>query len=338
MTKENNQTDVFPINGPSTYSFTLSNLAFVSLSDWPPYTFNKLEWKAGLNEFGRHLTVLKDVKIWSPYPILSFCVASAVAPIPDELLSPIQRTAKQVIAERDDSKSEKLKVSFFLFPTSKPEYQSQAVAKLCCESKVGESVGKVRMWVDALRENELSDENMSDIRSAANKYRLGAEKGLDANSIKNSESEALFFEDFYNDGLIAFKIGDYDTAISLFDESLCREPQPELAILAYWNLAVTILTKFRFQERNGENVSNEEMKWCLRMLTCAKRVIEIYESHLKNHPTYGEDDYTFYQQAKALCKSYAIYGSVYRRNGVRSQRNMKDVANASVKPLKCIAD
>ena len=168
---DNNLPDVVPINGKSTFSFNLANLAFVSLSDWPPPTFNPSQWKAGLNEFERHLKLVNFVKIWSPWPILSFCVGDVEAPISDELLTPVQRIAKQVIAERDGSSSDKLKVRFFLFPSAEPEYQSQAVAQLCCDTTVGASEGKVKMWVDALRDDELSEENMRDIQSAINKYR-----------------------------------------------------------------------------------------------------------------------------------------------------------------------
>jgi hypothetical protein len=154
-----------------------------------------------------------------------------------------------------------------------------------------------------------------------------------------SEPEEQFLMDLYNKSTIASKKGDYDAAISSLDECLCNDPQPGLAILAYWNLAVTILMKFNFQERNGEDVSDEEMKWCQRMLICAKRVGGIYDSHLKNHPTYGESNYAIYQQSKNLYNGYTFYGSVYRDNsGLLSQRSMKNVANAYATPLRCIAN
>ena len=152
-----------------------------------------------------------------------------------------------------------------------------------------------------------------------------------------SEPEGQFLMDLYNKSTMASKKEDYDAAISMLDECLCNDPPPELAILAYWNLAVTILMKFNFQDRNGEGVSNKDMKWCQRMLICAKRVRGIYDSHLKDHPTYGKDNYQMYQQAKSLYDSYTFYGSVYRDNaGSLSQRKMVDVANAYAKPLRCI--
>ena len=154
-----------------------------------------------------------------------------------------------------------------------------------------------------------------------------------------SEPEGQFLMDLYNKATTASKKGDYDTAIGLLDECLSKSPKPELAVLAYWNLAVTILMKFNFQERKGEDVSDGEMKWCQRMLICAKRVRGIYDSHLKNHPTYRDSNYAIYQQANNLYKAYTFYGSVYRNNfGSLSQRSMKNIANAYAKPLRCIAN
>jgi len=159
-------TDVMPINGPAKFSFTFSNSSLVSLLDWPPVHINEFEWKSGLKEIERHWSILQTKTIWSPWPILSFCVGSVEAPLPDEHLSPTQRIARQVIMERDGGGSENIKVRFFLFPHDKPTYQSQAVAQVICETKVGANIGDLKMWVDALREEELSDENLQDIRIA----------------------------------------------------------------------------------------------------------------------------------------------------------------------------
>jgi hypothetical protein len=166
---ENNQNGILPINGPAKFSFLLENMPFVSLCDWPPAHINKHAWESGLDDFRRHWPALKAITIWSPWPILSFCVGSVEAPVCNEVLSPTQRMARELLAERDGHEPKKLKLRYFLFPTNSPKYQSQAVAQLCCESKVGAPVGDVRMWVDALREDELSDESVQEIRAATNK-------------------------------------------------------------------------------------------------------------------------------------------------------------------------
>lgn len=159
-------------------------------------------------------------------------------------------------------------------------------------------------------------------------------------SIQNiSETNEHNSADLYNQAISASQEGDYDAAISLLDDCLCNDPEPGLAMLAYWNMAVTILMKFNFQERNGEDVSDEEMKWCQRMLICSKKIKSIYESHLKNHPEYSKSHYETYEQSKNLYNSYTFYGSVYRDNsGSLSQRSMKNVAHAPAKPLRCFAD
>jgi hypothetical protein len=161
--------DILPINGPARFSFNLVNLAFVTLPDWPPDQVNRHGWETGLHDFRRHWPALKAATIWAPWPILSYCVGSVEAPVPNEALSPTQRMAREFLAEQYGREPGKLELRFFLFPTSSPKYQSQAVAQLCCESKVGAPVGDVRMWIDALREDELSDENVQEIRSATSK-------------------------------------------------------------------------------------------------------------------------------------------------------------------------
>lgn len=152
-------------------------------------------------------------------------------------------------------------------------------------------------------------------------------------------SDGLSSVDLYNNANNAFEKEDYDLALSMFDECLCCDPEHALAILAYWNLTLTILMKFKFQERRGETVSHEDMKWCKRMLICANRVAIIYESYLKKHPEYGEDYYEIYESAKELYNDFTIYGSIYSNNtGLLSQRSMTDVSNSSIIPLMCLAN
>jgi cation transport regulator ChaC len=81
-----------------------------------------------------------------------------------EIVEAIQEYTNQ----RDSGGSETIKVGFFLFHHDKPTYQSQAVAQVISETKVGANISDVKMWVDALREEELSDENLEDIRVPIN--------------------------------------------------------------------------------------------------------------------------------------------------------------------------
>jgi hypothetical protein len=161
---ENNRTqDVFPINGPRNYSFTLSSILLLTSPAFVDI-LNEYAWEAALSEMGRHQGI-KTARIWSPWPILSYCVGEADAPIPEEKMSPLERAIRQIPG--DKLEIAKATVRFFLFPCIQPEYQDQAVAQLVCELPIGASFSAVRMWVDALREEELTEENISDINSAA---------------------------------------------------------------------------------------------------------------------------------------------------------------------------
>ncbi len=57
-------------------------------------------------------------------------------------------------------------VRYFLFPVKKPAHQGHAVAQVICQTKLGAQAGNFKVWVDALRENELSYENIQHIKLA----------------------------------------------------------------------------------------------------------------------------------------------------------------------------
>lgn len=157
--------DIKPINGPAKYSFSFADLSEVKLPGWPPPEHNPHQWSAAKTEFNRHWGTVKEKRIWSPYPILSYCLGTASAPVPDEHLTPTQRIARSVINERDGG--EKVSVCYFVFPARAPEAQFQAIAQVVCETKPGAAPGDVRMWVDALGEEELEPEHHRDMKIAA---------------------------------------------------------------------------------------------------------------------------------------------------------------------------
>lgn len=157
--------DVVPINGSAKFSFNLASLPFIDLPDWPPGNFNGFGWSEAVIEIRRHRSIIASKRIWSPHPILSYCLWSAEGPVPTEELSPMERSIREALKKEDDDGS-KISIRYFLFPHKKPAEQSQAVAQVICETKLGAAAGDVRMWVDALREEELSEENIADIKAA----------------------------------------------------------------------------------------------------------------------------------------------------------------------------
>lgn len=163
-------TDIRPVNGPARFSFLFSELSHISLPDWPPSGGSQFGWDNAVNEIKRHWPIISSKKIWSPYPILSYCIGAAEGPVDISKLSEIERIVRQTLHD-DKGDDRKVHVRYFLFPLNNPDSQAQAVAQVICETIPGAPAGNIRAWVDALRENELSGENIADIKRALNQYR-----------------------------------------------------------------------------------------------------------------------------------------------------------------------
>ena len=143
--------------------------------------------------------------------------------------------------------------------------------------------------------------------------------------------------EFYNSATQLLEKGNYDEAISLFDSCLCNNPDPQLTFLSYWNLALAIFEKYNFNNRDGKNISNTEMLWCIRMVICAKNVKNIFDSKLDDYHDFKNSHYAIYNNSIKFSKNYAYYGSVSANSyGSLQSRNWEDVRKAHTKPLKCI--
>lgn len=163
MPKINFSEDVVPINGSKTFSFTLSALIKISHPEWIEI-INQYQWKQGLSEIGRHWDYIEKKRIWSPWPAISYCIGDVEIPIPEDKMSPTEKMVHEILMQGRPLDLAKAVVRFFLFPVEKPKSQSESVAQLICESPIGSEHWGLRMWVDALRPEELSDENIIDIQ------------------------------------------------------------------------------------------------------------------------------------------------------------------------------
>jgi len=161
--------DITPVNGPSRYSFMLSELSEIYLQDWPPPQAEEMfGWEQAIAKIQRHWSILASKKIWSPYPISAYCVGDASAPVPSSSLSSEEQAVLELLRDSQDTEDseEKVRVRYFLFPLRTSKEQPQAVAQVIFETEIGAEVGNVRAWVDALREEELGTDNLRDISTA----------------------------------------------------------------------------------------------------------------------------------------------------------------------------
>jgi tetratricopeptide (TPR) repeat protein len=146
--------------------------------------------------------------------------------------------------------------------------------------------------------------------------------------------------ELYEQALTAGDRQDWNKAIELLDACMCAKPSPAVAMSGFFNLAVVIHCKYNFGMRHGESVPDDEFRWCCRMVLCAAKAIEIYETQLANRLKGEslEEVTTIYNQAKDLHKSYSVtYGVTYRdRSGNVGWRDLKKVYSSNIYPLACI--
>ena len=248
---------------------------------------------AAEQEIRRYWSFLSARRIWSPYPIRSYCLAGA------------------------SHRGNELLARYFLFPVERPTVQNQAVAQLVCKFiPNGESV-TVDLLVDALRENELTSENVSDIRSAL-------QGGSGANNVSA--------ETLYERAMDAVDSGRYDDAIRELDKCLCFNPAPLLAMEAYYNLSATIWGKFRFNERRGADISDDEFRWVQGCNLCLRRALKIYES-LPRQKQLEAGPIQLHQAIKGSLSPTISYGSIVYRHGERQFRSVRGLP-----PLKCLTE
>jgi hypothetical protein len=137
--------ELYPLSGTPRHRFRLDDLHLVQLSDWPPAVVrNDPERSSRRQEVEQgaepYRTRIREALILSPYPARSYCLGTA------------------------DTEASELCLSFLLFPVVWPMSQNQAVAQAVF--RVDPVTGDLRGWVDALRPQELSEENRREIHEA----------------------------------------------------------------------------------------------------------------------------------------------------------------------------
>ena len=144
--------DLMLVSSPANHFFLFSDLVEIKLPDWPPaFTNNptlKANWDKAEKEAQRHKNNLLSLRIWSPYPILSYCLGEV------------------------EIRQTRLQLCFLLFPTTVPKKLTHAVTQIIFEIPLDEASGSIeRCWMDTLKEYELSEENKRHIRQLQDKQK-----------------------------------------------------------------------------------------------------------------------------------------------------------------------
>jgi len=123
-----------------------------------------------------------------------------------------------------------------------------------------------------------------------------------------------------------------DITIRELDACLCAQPEPALAMLAYYNLSVTIWQKFRFNERKGASIDDDEYLWVRGCNICLRRALTIYEN-MPRVQQLEASTIQLHQGVKDSLSPTVFYGSYVYRHGQKEFRNVQGLP-----ALRCLTE
>lgn len=129
--------------------------------------------------------------------------------------------------------------------------------------------------------------------------------------------------------------GDTSAAIQQFDECLCLDPDPQIAIAAWFNLGTTIIREHQFPNRDGDTIPDDEYKWHECVLKCFAKVIEVYEASIDTRPGIRQSEQA-YNRAKDNLYRMTAYGLIVTDDrGRTKQRDLEPIKRAP-DPLRAL--
>ncbi len=126
-----------------------------------------------------------------------------------------------------------------------------------------------------------------------------------------------------------------ETAIQEFDACICVNPNPSLALLAYFHLAKTINRKFGFEHRQNEMISDEEFSWRLQEVFCMHKVFDLYDQIPESEKSPQIREARNEVQSAFDDVLYVQYGLIQDLGGPEPPRDLNTVFE-KLTPLNCL--
>jgi len=140
---------------------------------------------------------------------------------------------------------------------------------------------------------------------------------------------ALSAADHYKKALDS---GNVDVTIRELDACLCANPKPFLAMAAYFNLSAAVWEKFKFNERKGHSIRDDEYLWVKGCHLCLRRALKIYEG-MPRQQQLEADVIKLHQAIKGSIGTTISYGgSVYMAG------QWRDREVPGLPPLRCLTE
>ena len=147
-----------------------------------------------------------------------------------------------------------------------------------------------------------------------------------------AETKSLSAGHYYDRGLDAAESRNFDTAIRELDACLCANPEPQLAMSAYFNLSAAIWEKFHFNERRGAEIADDEYVWVRGCNICLRRALKLYESLPRSRQLEAET-IKLHQAVKGSLGPTIFYGSYVYNYGRREPRKV-----SGLPALRCLSE
>jgi tetratricopeptide (TPR) repeat protein len=140
----------------------------------------------------------------------------------------------------------------------------------------------------------------------------------------------------YKIAAAAMQINDYASAIEHFDECLLLNPHAEIAMAAWFNLATAIIRKYRFPQRAGDTISDEEYKWHECVMKCFEKVVEVYDEAVDSTPDVKQS-FEAYSRAKDNLSRMPVYGLMFTDvGGNTKQRDFEKLKRMPDPPIRSL--
>jgi tetratricopeptide (TPR) repeat protein len=134
----------------------------------------------------------------------------------------------------------------------------------------------------------------------------------------------------------AMQINDHANAIEHFDECLVLNPPAEIAMAVWFNLGTAIIRKYRFPQRAGDTISDEEYKWHECVMKCFSKVVEVYDQAVDSRPDV-KNSFQTYSRAKDNLYRMPVYGLVFTdARGNTKQRDFEKLKRMPDPPIRSL--
>lgn len=147
-----------------------------------------------------------------------------------------------------------------------------------------------------------------------------------------TQATALSASDYYKRAQQALASNNLDVTVRELDACLCSTPSLRLSVIAYYNIAAAIWGRFRFDDRKGDSVADDEYVWVNGANVCCRRGITCYRQMPREQQL--EATITELHQAlNQLVSRTMTYGLFVYEYGQREYRQVH-----ALPPLRCLRE